>query len=931
MSGAAVATRFYSQVSQTMNGWTRTVALGAALWVSATVGSTEIQAQAATGRVIGQVMDAGTLRPLPGAQVAVVGTALGALAGLEGRYQVGNVPAGVVDLQVTMIGFAAKRVTQVAVPAGGTVRMDILLEESAVQVQGITVTAQQERGSQVMALAEQRNAVGVQSSISADQISRSPDGDAAAAVRRVSGVSVQDGKYVQVRGLGERYTTSSLNGSRIPSPEPERKVVPLDLFPAGMIQSIRTSKTFSPDQPGDFSGASVDIRTREYPVNRQLSVSLSSGYQQGVTGQPVLWAPRVDREWLALGTDRRALPNAAATMPDNAARGPEVNRVVNSFRNAWSVQSANGWAPASFSATLGGSDPLPFVGQEIGYLASATYSMSNEANLDQRRARAGAAGSVFDAYEGETGRLSVLWGGMANLSTNVGRHSRVTFNNTYNRSADNEARQETGVDENTAARVQIDRLTYTERSVRSHQLGGEHQLHPQHRIDWTLSTAEVQRTEPDRSEFVTWLDPATPVWFNDFEGAVRSFADLQETSSEAALDYRLDFNMGGRNHQFRVGGRGRTTERDAFSTGFRIQAFFWSENDPRWQLAPEEFFDGRFATDADANFLLSRELAGGSYGAEDDLLAGYAMIDFGLTSWARLVTGARLEDYRLTVRSENQVGQASVVERDYLDVLPAVALNLDIASDHKLRMSATRTLARPEYRELAPITYREVLGGEQVIGNRELERTLIDNYDLRWEWYPGLSEVVSLGLFAKRFQNPIEQRFLARSGTDTRTFENAEGARNIGVEIELTKNLAFVTPSLEPLFLFTNATLMESKVDTGNPADADRRMVGQAPYLFNAGITYSGSNDGFSATALYNVVGERIVNARASGSDVRDVVEVPRHMVDFSLRFPVMGGASGKIDLKNLLDSPYEVVQGSATRNFHRTGRGVSFGLSKRF
>jgi outer membrane receptor protein involved in Fe transport len=227
--------------------------------------------------------------------------------------------------------------------------------------------------------------------------------------------------------------------------------------------------------------------------------------------------------------------------------------------------------------------------------------------------------------------------------------------------------------------------------------------------------------------------------------------------------------------------------------------------------------------------LLSRELAGGSYSADDDLTAWYGMVDIGLTSWARLVTGARVEDYRLTVRSENQVGQESIVDRAYQDVLPAVALNLDVASDHKLRLSVTRTLARPEYRELAPITYREVLGGEQVIGNKDLERTLIDNYDVRWEWYPGLAEVFSVGLFAKRFQNPIEQRFLARSGTDTRTFENAESATNVGVEVELMKNLAFVASSLEPLSLFANATFMESEVDTGNPDDVSRRPICSMP------------------------------------------------------------------------------------------------------
>jgi hypothetical protein len=885
----------------------------------------------AEGRIVGQVLESETLRPLPGAQIQVLGTSMGSLAGIEGRYQIRPVPAGSVDIRVTMLGFAPKTVTGVEVPEGQGVRLDILLEMSALELEGITVTASQARGSQVMALADQRSAVGVQSAITSEQMSRSPDGDAAAAIKRVSGVSVQDGKFVFVRGLGERYTTASLNGNRIPSPEPERKVVPLDLFPSSVIQTITASKTFTPADAGDFSGAAVNIRTREFPTRRQLSLSASTGYHPDIVGKTILRAPTADREWLGFGTIPRTLPHAARNMPPDARRGPQVNQIVNSFRNVWSVRSGEGQLPMSVAASLGGQDPLPLLGQEVGYLLSATYSLSDEVELDQRRARAGAQGSVYDAYEGEAGTQSVLWGGIANFSTMLGTHTRISLDNTYNRSADNQARRETGTDENTRAHVMVDRLTYVERTVRSSQLRAEHQLHPNHRLDWSLSSSAVTRSEPDRSEFVTWLDPDVPVWFNDFEGAVRSFGDLEESSLEGSADYQLGFRLGGRSHLFRAGGRYRETTRDASSQGFRIQAFFWAPDDPRWQLSPEEFFDGRFATDADANFLLSRELAGGSYDARDELTAGYGMVDLGLASWLRLVGGARVEQYRLTVDSQNSVGQASVAERNYTDVLPALALNFDIGGEHKLRLSATRTLARPEYRELAPITYREVLGGEQVMGNGDIERTLIDNYDIRWEWYPGLAEVVSVGLFGKRFQNPIEQRFLARSGTDTRTFENAESAENYGVEVEVMKNLAFVAAALEPLSLFANVTFMESVVNTGNPEDLARRMVGQAPWVLNTGLTYASSSRRTSATAFYNVVGPRIVNARASGTKVDDVVETARHLVDVSFRFPFRGNTWGKIDLKNLLDSPYEIVQGDITRNYHRTGRSISFGVSRQF
>lgn len=882
-------------------------------------------------RILGRILDAETMRPLPGAQVQILGTNVGSVAGVEGRYLLRPVQPGTVDLQVTMLGFAPKVIRGVEVPAGDGVQLDVFLEPAAVELEGITVSAAQERGSTVAALREQRAAVGIRNAIVAEQISRSPDGDAAQAIKRVSGVSVQDGKFVFVRGLGERYTVASLNGSRVPSPEPERKVVPLDLFPTNLIQSISASKTFTPAEPGDFSGAAVDIRTKEYPLRRQFSFSASTGYHPDVVGKTILRAPSAGLEWFAFGTGPRKLPAAARQVQVDLPRGPEVNRVINSFRNVWSVREGKGSLPFSWSASVGGTDPLFSTGQELGYLFSLTYSLSDEVHLDQRRAKAGTGGTTYDAYEGESGSRSVLWGGIANLSTMFGTTTRISWDNTYNRSAENEARSEVGVDENTRSTVRVERLTYVERSVLSSRLRGEHQLHPRHRLDWAASVSRVTRAEPDRSEFVTWLDPEVPIWFNDFEGAVRTFGELDEMGLEGSADYQLTFRMGGRSHLFRAGGRYRQTSRDASSQGFRIQAYYWTPTDPRWQLPPEQFFDGRFATDNDFNFLLSRELAGGSYTAEDQLGAGYGMLDLGLASSLRLVGGARVERYALTVRSENSLGQKSKTHRIYTDVLPALTLNWDLAEAHKLRLSAARTLARPEYRELAPITYREVLGGEQVIGNGSLQRTLIDNFDLRWEWYMGLSEAVSVGLFAKRFQNPIEQRFLARSGTDTRTFENAKSAENYGVELEVMKNLAFIAPILEPLSLFSNVTLMESRVNTGNPADPERRMVGQAPYVVNAGLTYGSGSRRWSATALYNVVGPRIINARASGTNVDDVVEQPRHLLDLAFRFPTWGGMLAKVDVKNVLDAPYEVLQGQVTRNFHRSGRSLSFGLSRQF
>ncbi len=900
------------------------LALPLALATQAPVAAQEV---GSAGRLTGQVLNGESGAPLPGAHIAVETTSRSVMAGVEGRYQLDGLPEGTVTVTVNLLGFAPKTVTDVEIEGDRTVRLDLLLERQVIDVEGLTVTARKERGSVVSVLNEQRLAPGLLNGLSAERISRSPDGNAAAAVRRVSGVTVQDGKHVFVRGLGERYTTSSLNGARIPSPDPERKTVPLDLFPAGILQAVSTSKTFTPDQPGDFAGGSVDLRTPDFPAQQIYSFSMSTGYQPGVTGRSILRAPTEGGEWLALGRDARTIPAPAQNFSGTVTRGPEVNQVVNSFRNAWTVNEESGRLPTSMSGSLGGSATL--AGATVGYLGSLTYSTSDEVKLDQRRARVGTGETEIDRYDGEEGASSVLWGGLVKVSALFGNHTQLHLTNNFNRSSDNQARRETGTDENTRSHVRIDQLTYVERAVRSHQLSAEHQLGPRHRLDWSLSRSTVNRAEPDRSEFVTWLDPEEPIWFKDFEGAVRSFATVDEGSLEGSAEYALSLgNDPFRPHRLRLGLLQRSTDRDAWSDAFRIQPFHWSPNDPRWAQPPEQFFDGRFAGPGDDHFILSRELAGGSYDASDWLYAGFLMAEASPTERIQVVGGARVEGYRLDLNAENQLGQGFSVSKDYFDLLPSLSARIRMSETHQLRLAATRTLARPEYREIAPIAYREVLGGEQVIGNVELERTLIHNLDFRWEWYPEPGEVISFGVFGKWFDNPIEQRFLARSGTNTRTFENADSATNYGAELEVDAGLHRLHPGLEPFSVFTNVTVMRSRVRTGREGDADRAMVGQAPYVANAGVTYAESDDGLSASLLFNVVGKRIMNARASGSQVRNVVERPRNLLDLSIRFPLPGNASGKLDLKNVLDAPHEVVQGPIVREFHHSGRSLSAGVS---
>lgn len=263
---------------------------------------------AQTGRIVGRVIDAASGTGLSDVAVVVVGSRVGTSSGVDGRFTVSGVPVGSVAIQARRIGFQAKTVTGLVVTAGRTVEQNVTLGAATVQLAAVSVTATVERGTVSQALDRQRTALGVVNAITAEQIAKSPDRDAAQAVQRVSGVTVSEGRYVLVRGLGERYTTTSLNGSRLPSPEPERKVVPLDLFPSALLQTVTTSKTFTPDQPGDFAGASVDIQTREFPASRLFTVSTASGFNTSATGKAVLTGSRLGGEWLGFGGSGRDLP-----------------------------------------------------------------------------------------------------------------------------------------------------------------------------------------------------------------------------------------------------------------------------------------------------------------------------------------------------------------------------------------------------------------------------------------------------------------------------------------------------------------------------------------------------------------------------------------------------------------------------------------------
>ncbi|HUF64707.1 MAG TPA: TonB-dependent receptor [Gemmatimonadaceae bacterium] len=889
--------------------------------------------QALPGRIVGRVLDLRTGEGISNVGIQVVGTTVGAQTGLDGRFSLARVTAGTVTLHARRLGYTPKTVTGILLPAGETIEQNIGLDPVSVALEATVVSAAAERGTINETLDQQRTSSNVVNAVTREQIARSPDGDAAQALQRVSGVTVQDGKYVFVRGLGERYTTTSLNGARLPSAEPERKVVPLDLFPAALIQSVTTTKNFTADQPGDFSGAQVDIRTREFPAKRQTNASVSMGVNARSRGGTIL-PPMLGGERFGFAGAERRVPELVLNQGSftSTPGQSEVNAMVNAFHNAWAPRVQGAQPSTSFGLSTGSG--MSLFGNPAGYVASFSYSYAQEVRDQELRGYAEVSGDgearASDRYEGSTGRASILWGGLLNTSSMLGDRTRVYTNSTYNRTADAEARREFGYNENLGQQLQIDRLRFVERSVYSGQIGADRQIRARSTFATAFTAAGVRRYEPDRTEFVRVLpqDGSESFWLNSGEGAVKTFGDLRERSFNTSADLTIGFGDVLRPHALKIGGVYRFTERDAVNRVYSLQAPSLPLEERR--LPAEEIFDGRFSDPADSYFRIQPLSQGGSYDAQEELGAGYAQLEWSVTGRLRAIAGARVETNALKLDAEPTVGAPLRVLPRYTDILPSLVLNYQLSDRHNLRASASQTLARPEYRELAEVQYRDVIGGENVIGNSELRRTLIRNADLRWEWYPRAGEVLSIGVFAKQFDDPIERVFLATSGTRLTTFLNADRAQTLGLELDLRTGLDRLGGWLAPVTLFSNVTVMRSEVFIGENRfgvpDADRPMVGQAPHVVNVGATYASTSGRTSATLLFNRVGRRIVTV--SDNSLPVTYDVARGVLDFSLRFPLLAGLDGKLDAKNLLDQPYEQRQGSVIREQYHAGRVFTLGIA---
>jgi outer membrane receptor protein involved in Fe transport len=905
------------------------------------------------GTIQGKVIDEEKGKPVAGARIFVMGLSTETSTDGKGWFSL-DVRPGMRRLTVVHPEYSTEQVDDVMVTGGQTVSVGVELKPAAVQLEAFTVTAPKIEGAVVALLDEKKESGAVSDVIGAEQMSKSGDSDAAAALKRVTGITVVDGKFVYVRGLGERYSSTLLNGSSLPSPEPEKRVVPLDMFPAELLDSVVIQKSFSPEMPGEFGGGSVQLRTRGFPSEFTANLSLSAGALLGTSfvDGPQYKGGKLD--WLGIDDGTRALPgiipkdealNLRDAITGLGFPADELERFGEAFPNIWDIE--NGFTPPDLglSASIGNSHDVRTA--KVGYLVSLTYSNDWE-RKDKKSTIYNINEGVleeFHSYQFRQLTNNITLAGIVNLGIDFGEFHKLRLTSILDRISDDEARVYWGQNRDVGGPIRITRLRWVERMLFAQQVHGFHQFPKAMdlQIDWRYTFSMATRLEPDRRTLRWDQEGESDMWLlsNRAENAQRFYSTLTDFNHDVGLDLSLPFlQWFGLEAKAKAGFTTMLKDRAVDSRRLKFYRFGTEvglHDEILGQpgevvFSPEYIGPGWFQ-------IIEFTMPTDNYQATQQVFAGYAMIDLPLGAGFRLVTGARVEHsdqhvktFELFVEPPTEV----VAKLETTDVLPAAALTWELPHDMVLRAAYARTLSRPDFRELSEACYNDVTGGRLYCGNADLKRAVLDNVDLRWEWYLAPGETLSFGAFYKHFDDPIEIIVKPTAQLSIEP-ENANEANNMGLELEWRKSLDFITPKLQDLYVSGNVTLVYSRIKLREGTlntTRNRPLQGQSPYVINFTLGYDNVDIGTSIAILYNVFGKRIAEVGAKPSPTADglpdVYEQPFHQLDLVYKQKLPLGFSLGFKAKNLLDLPALYTQGGKQTERWRKGRyfGVSLSMS---
>jgi len=902
--------------------------------------------QGQTVRVTGIVRDESNGISLPGVPVEAVNGQV-VYTDVDGRYILQLSP-GRHELRVALDGYDEKTIALEATP-GRTMTADVSLRMKSF-AETVTVTAQAvdvATSSAEAQLIERKQAPVITDNLGAQEMKQNGDGDAAAAMQRVTGLSLVDNQYVFVRGLGERYSNTTLSGSVIPTTEPDKKVVPLDLFPTGLIDSVQVNKSYSPDRSAEFAGGLVQIVPLRLPFQPVVDLSYGVSYFETATGKSIPLSPLGSRDWLGFDNGARALPAGIPAgkivrrgifTPDVGYSPEEIASFGRLFENQWRPVNTSAKPGQNWSVT-GGNRFGSF-----GVTASVTHSYKEQfVEEDRRFYRIGGVGELdaTNDYHMLTGSQKAQLGVVANVSYQFSPSQRVTLENFYTHSGRDEGRFFQGVNLDNAREYQNNRLQFIEEGLILNAVAGEHffQNMANSRIDWRVSVARADRDEPDLREMLyerTLLADGTPnttlpfLYADESQSGFRMFNALDDDTTDAAFNWATLSTPGGKPTQVKFGFNYVERTRNFRSRRFHYIPITTQKADTGnllfdQRLTPEEIF---VSSNIGTAFRLNEETRPtDAYAGEQKTAAGYGMVDVALSARTRLVAGARVESFDQTVVTQDPFGLfARQIEarNENTDIFPAVNLVQAVSSNSNLRVSYSTTVNRPEFRELAEFEFTDVVGNRAVKGNPNLVRALIQNVDTRWELFTGGRGVIAASTFYKHFDKPIERVVIA-AANPIATFQNSDHARNFGIELEAGHAIG------ENVFFNANYTFVDSKItllpeQLGVQTSQERALAGQSKNLFNLTAEYAWK--GFSTRLLFNYFGDRISDVGAN--EAPDIIEEGRGSLD--LVFGQKVGSLGiRLTLENLTDSDYQWTQTlstTETQRLYRLGRTVALSFS---
>ena len=832
-------------------------------------------------------------------------------------------------------------------------------------IEEVVATGTRLKGSAAAVIEERRNQAFVADIMGAEQISRSGDGDAAAALRRVTGLTLVDGKFIYVRGLGERYSSTQLNGAAVPSPDPTRSVIPLDLFPAEIIEGLAVQKSYSPSMPAAFGGGNVDIRLKSIPNERIFNFSAKVGgntnnFDDGLTttGSDTDWLGQDDgtRDAPASITQNWANIGEASTSLDYISGDESLQGLLDLNRDL-TPKTASISPNVGFDVAFG--DVFDYGNVEYGFLTTFAYDNSwqvaEEYQLEQWSSVDTDEGKRYTFVRGYDDVLStshtVKTSYMINLGANYNKAHElslnyIVLNDTEDKSKDKFGRSSNVSPSENNAILNTKEVSYEERSLTAMQISGQHTFAALNLLglDWIYSDSESNRYAPsgletsyiisDQNEDGIY-DPATESSVRLGSTAARyTFQDLVDNVDHFSFNASLPIYLSGLEMEFKVGASFVNKTREADNRRFDLDTralpsgFDLSGNDLNQVLSDEKLTGSSLIR----SVLNDTTIAGDLYTAEQTIDAYYVEADFFFNNKYRLSGGARFEDFSQTALPYNPFtgevdltnDQNSIDELTFAEdgIYPSLALTYLLNDDMQFRASFGQTVVRPDLREITAATYIDPLTEYPVSGTPGLKTTDMTNIDLRWEWYMPNGNNLSVGVFTKSLENPIEAvQSPAQDGPPLIRIANGEDATVTGIEFEFLQDLNFLKGALgslaESTFMSGNVTLSDSEItlDRQNIVDQtgvstsitnlERRLTGHSEYVVNMQLGYDSADGDHLATIVYNVFGERVIISGIDGFE--DAMEQPFHSLDVNYTYFPSFSSQIKFKMTNILDAQKEI------------------------